>query len=125
MMAAFMEMEGRKKTTRIKLEHLAGWLAHCAKVVHGRWTFCRCIYDTVNAVAKPHFKVRLSSGFHEDRRWWLDFARKFNGKAKIIGRHTPYVTTYSDASSEGVGMIHDRDWRVSAFEKKVDEGIRC
>ena len=49
---------------------------------------CRCIYDTVNAVLKVHFKVCLSGDFQEDRRWWLDFVRKFNGKAKIIGGHT-------------------------------------
>ena len=44
-------------------------------------------------MVKPHYKVRLSGGFHEDREWWVTFARRFNGKAKILGRHTPYIST--------------------------------
>lgn len=124
MTSALVALEGRKRATRIQLERLAGLLAHCAKVVRGGRTFCRRIYDAVNAVAKPHYKVRLSGGFHEDRKWWLDFARRFNGKAKIIGRHTPYVSTYSDASGGGFGTIHDSDWRVGAFDHGTDEAIR-
>ena len=39
-------LEGRRKTTRLQLEQLAGLLAHCAKVVRGGHTFYRRIYDT-------------------------------------------------------------------------------
>ena len=87
-------------------------VAHCMKVVLGGHTYCRRIYDMVNAVAKPHYKVHLSCGFHKDGRWWLTFARRFNDKAKIIGHHTPYVFTYSDC-------------RVGVFAPRMNKAIRA
>ena len=69
------------KLVKLYLEELTGLVIHCARVVQGWDTSCRCIYDMINVVVKPSFKVRLSGGFHDDRKWWLAFAKKFNRKA--------------------------------------------
>ena len=46
---------------------------------------------------KPYYKVWLSMAMKEGFEWWLGFARTFNGKAEMLGRFAPVISTYSDA----------------------------
>ena len=114
------EFRGRRKATRRELERLGGLLAHCSKVIKGGRTFCRRIYDAMNSVKEPHYKVKLGPGFREDIAWWADFAARFNGKARILGRFAAHVATYSDASDWGYGAAHDNDWIAGAFDPRDD-----
>ena len=115
---------GRKKLTRRELERLGGYLAHCSKVIKGGRTFCRRIYDAMGTVREPYFKVRIDAGFREDILWWYNFASRFNGKARILGRFAAHVATYSDASSWGYGASHGTDWRAGAFQESDDRGLQ-
>lgn len=114
----------RRKATRHEIECLGGLLAHCSKVIKGGRTFCRRIYNSMEGVREPHFKIRLTKGFREDVTWWRNFAAEFNGKAKILGRFAIHVSTYSDASNWGYGASHGKDWVVGAFDPEVDNAIR-
>ena len=75
-------------------------------------TFSRRMYDLMGKVDKPHYKIRLSQGFHEDIQWWIQFAATFNGKAKILGTFVPIQEIYSDASNWGYGAVFNNDWVV-------------
>ena len=45
-----------KKSTKDKIDELAGLLAHCSKVVRGGRTFCRRIYDLSASVRNRYAK---------------------------------------------------------------------
>lgn len=124
LMSVLEEVNDRKKITRREMERLGGLLAHCSKVIRGGRTFCRRIYDAMQGVREPHYKIRLNKGFREDLAWWREFAREFNGKARILGRFATCVSTYSDASNWGYGATHGSDWMVGAFDPDVDENVR-
>ena len=105
------EVKGRRKVTRKELERLGGVLAHCSKVVKGGRTICRRIYDAINSVREPHFKVRPSCGFRDD--------------IKILGSFTEHIATYSDASNFSYGALHGGDWVAEAFLASEDECLRA
>ena len=108
---------GRRKATKRELERLAGILAHCCKVIHGGRTFSRRVYDLINSVSKPNFKIRLNSEFRLDLNWWLEFASQFNGRAKVIKSANPVLAVYSDSSLFGFGALHGSDWLAGTFKK--------
>ena len=113
----------RKKASRLELEGLGGVLAHCCKVVHGGRTFSRRVYDLISSAKKSAHKVRLNEEFRKDICWWLEFASKFNGKAKIIPSNEPVLSVYSDASKFGFGALHGDDWLAGAFEFKGEKEL--
>ena len=113
----------RKKATRLELEGLGGVLAHCCKVVHGGRTFSRRVYDLIASAKKAAHKVRLNDEFRKDLCWWLEFASKFNGKAKIIPSSEPVISVYSDSSKFGFGAIHGDDWVAGAFDFKKEKEL--
>ncbi len=108
----------KRKASKKELESLAGVLAHCCKVIHGGRTFSRRVYDMVASVKKSAHKVRLNDEFRLDLKWWLEFAGKFNGKAKIIKSTEPCIAVYSDASLTGFGAAHGNDWLAGNFDAK-------
>ena len=95
------KLKGRRKVSRKELERVGGLLAHCSKVIKGGHTFTRRIYDLMSTVKEPHYKVCLSVGVRLDIKWWLSFARTFNGVGKFIRTHS----VYSDASNWGFSAI--------------------
>ena len=113
----------RKKATRLELEGLGGVLAHCCKVVHGGRTFSRRVYDLIASAKKAAHKVRLNDEFRKDLCWWLEFASKFNGKAKIIPSTEPVLSVYSDSSKFGFGALHGDDWVAGAFDFKGEKEL--
>ena len=121
--AVLKHFRGRKKASRKDLERLGGLLAHCAKVVRGGRTFCRRIYDMMAPLRKANFRIRLSKGFRADVDWWHEFAGRFNGISGMIGKFSPTVAVYSDASNWGCGATHLDDWLVGSFVKGDDGGL--
>ena len=107
------EVKGRRKFTRKELERIGGLLAHCSKVVKGCRTFCRCIYDAINSVKEPHFKVRLSSGFRDDIKWWCGFAALFMVKpgysGHLLSTSPPIVTHPTSAMEPSMGETGSRE----------------
>ena len=62
--------------------------------------------------------MRLNDEFHLDLKWWLEFAAKFNGKARIIPSVDPALAVYCDSSKFGFGALHADDWVACAFNFK-------
>ena len=101
---------GRRRATKRQLQHLCGVLSHCSTLVRGGRTFSHRIVNMLRAFTPKKRYVTLSESFHEDLKWWGDFAAWFNGSAKIIRspEHTSMV--YTDASGVGYGAWHGLDW---------------
>ncbi len=112
------------KARKRELEKLGGLLAHCSKVIRGGRTFCRRIYDVIAKLKEPYHFARLNKGFREDIAWWVDFAAKFNGKAGMLGRFSPTMAIYSDASSWGMAATHKDDWLVGSFNSQDNVRLR-
>ena len=81
----------------------------------GGHTFSRHIYNLMGTVKERHYKIRMNAGVREDISWWLQFARHFNGKARILKKFSPVIATYSDASKWGFGAMHGCDWLAGTF----------
>ena len=113
--------EGKLKLTKQEVQSLAGSLAHASKVVKGGRCFTRRIYDLCNIVEKPYHKIRLSGEARADIRWWLEFAKEFNGSEKIIRPIHTHLSVYSDSSFAGFAAQHGRDWLMGVW----DPGGRC
>ena len=90
-------------------------------------TFSRRIYDLVASVSRRGHKIRLNEEFRLDLKWWLEFASRFNGKAKIIQSGEPVIAVYSDASLYGFGAMHQQDWLAGCFrfegEKRIQQWL--
>ena len=117
------KFKGKSKAKQKELERLGGLLAHCLKVIRGGRTFCRPIYNLIETLREPHFYARLGKGFREDIDWWRRFAKSFNGKATMMGKFSPVLSVYSDASNWGMGAIHIGDWLVGAYEGMNDKAV--
>ena len=113
--------EGKMKLTKQEVQSLAGSLAHASKVVKGGRCFTRRIYDLCSKVSKPHYKIRLSGEARADIRWWLEFAKEFNGSEKIVSPIETHLSVYSDSSFSGFAAQHGRDWLMGVWEP----GGRC
>lgn len=111
----------KKRATRRDLERLGGLLAHCSKVVRGGRSFSSRIYDAIRVTRKPFYMVRLNKDFKSDIFWWRAFVEKFNGIRRLLGRHAPFLSVYSDASSEGFGALHDSDWCAGSIRGGNDQ----
>ena len=92
----------KRKVTGRDLERLAGRLVHCCTVVKGGRSFYTMIYDAIRALKKPYYLFSINAVFHEEISWWLNFIDTFNGKAKMLGRHTPFESVHTDASNWGL-----------------------
>ena len=115
------EADGKLKMSKRELQSLAGSLAHASKVVRGGRCFTRRIYNLCNKVDKQHHKIRLSGEARADIQWWINFAKTFNGSAKVLRPLGSHIGVYSDSSFSGFAAYHSGDWLMG---KWVDGG-RC
>ena len=101
---------GRRRATKRQLQRLCGVLSHCATLVRGGRTFSHRVVSMLRVFSAKKRYVTLSESFQEDLEWWRQFARWFNGSAKIIQPplHTSMICT--DASGVGYGAYTDLDW---------------
>ena len=114
----------RRKATRLELAGLGGVLAHCCKVVHRGRTFSRRVYDLISSAKKASCKIRLMEEFRLDLKWWIEFASKFKGRARIIPTTEPLLSVYSDASKFGFGTLHCHDWVAGAIVFKAAKKLQ-
>ena len=110
--------EGKLKMTKQEVQSLAGSLAHASKVVRGGRCFSRRIYDLCNVVKKSYHKIRLSGEARSDIVWWLEFAKQFNGSAKVIKPIDTHLAVYSDSSFSGYAALHGSDWLMGVWEQE-------
>lgn len=104
-----------------KLEKLAGYLAHCATLIKGGRTFCKCLYGLLKA-AKGKRRVWLSEVMIQDLKWWQAFNRIFDGTVPITHPCAPQHIFYTDASSTGFGAWWDSDFLYGYWDTT---GPRC
>ena len=100
-------VEDRRTVHGKDLESLAGKMVHVCSVVAGGRTFMREVLDMVARLRSPHHWVHLTEGFRADLRWWIRFARAWNGVEAIPPPVTvPYHWLCSDASGDhGLGLF--------------------
>ena len=68
--------------------------------------------------------VRLNNEFRLDLKWWLEFAAKFNGKARIIPSLDPALAVYSDSSKFGFRALHADGCIAGAFNFKDSKELQ-
>ena len=110
---------GRRRATKKQLQRLCGILGHCSTLVKGGRTFSHRVISMLASFTGGRRYVTLSQNFHKDLDWWADFAKWFNGTAKIIQPpiHTSMVTT--DASGTGYGAFFGIDWISGQWEQNL------
>lgn len=103
--------DGRIRATKHQLQRLCGVLSHAAKVVYGGRIFSRRIIDLLRGLPDKNIRLKLSTEFKEDLKWWQSYATYFNGHATIVSHHyTQEVILQTDASKNGYGMVVNNDW---------------
>ena len=111
--------DGRLRATKKQLQHLCGVLGHCSTLVRGGRTFSHKVIEMLSHFTARKRYVTLSQAFRQDLKWWNDFAKWFNGEAKII-RQSPSSTAilHTDAASTiGWGAVYNHDWTGGSWTK--------
>lgn len=107
---------GTRKATKQQLQHLAGKLPHCSKVVRGGRVFSRRVIDLLRSLPQNNVRITLSIGFRNDLIWRVKFSKHFNGTALILEKTECRLSLYSDASLKGYGFVHGQDWVAGFFD---------
>lgn len=99
-----------------ELEQLNGLLSHCSQIIQGDRIFtCRCFDMYKQVVHRRSRRIRISSGMHEDLKWWSDFAPFFDGLTCIP--HTSHPTPiWTDSSLRGFGAIFGKCWLAGSWD---------
>ena len=105
----------RTRATRTQLQALAGKLNWACQAVRGGRTFLRRILDAQSTLSRPRHKLKLSSEFHEDIKWWLSFLESFNGKVIFPSPLSHFV--HMDASTGGSGIYFAGDWLYTNWKQ--------
>ena len=72
---------------------------HYVKVIGGGRTCSRRTSDLMRSVKQPYHKVRLNAAYREDIKLWIDFSKRFNVKALILGKFAEFKAVYTDGST--------------------------
>lgn len=111
--------QNKKRVTKKQIQKLAGYLAHCSKVVRGGRLFSRRIISLLKGLNDKK-RVRLPKSAREDIDWWSAFMTFFNGSATIIKYnygHGP--TIWTDACMTGYGVFANDDWQAGLFDSSL------
>lgn len=115
--------ENKSCVTLKQVQRLAGYLAHCAKVVRGGRLFSHHIISLLKGINKKK-RFRLPQCIRRDLDWWRAFMKTFNGCATIIRYNFgngPMIWT--DACSTGYGVYSTDDWQAGPFDS--DKCLEC
>lgn len=107
--------QNKSRATKKQIQKLAGYLAHCAKVVKGGQLFSRRIISLLKGL-KDRKRIHLPSSIKRDLSWWRAFMEVFNGSATII-RYNYGIgpTIWTDACLTGYGVYSGDDWQAGLF----------
>lgn len=117
--------ENKPRVTKKQVQKLAGYLAHCAKVVRGGRLFSRRVISLLKGLKKKK-RITLPSTIRRDLDWWRAFMNIFNGSATIIRYNFgdgPMVWT--DACITGYGVYSIDDWQAGLFNSELQLNCLC
>ncbi|KAL9952390.1 hypothetical protein ACROYT_G039640 [Oculina patagonica] len=104
----------KRRANKKQLQQLAGKLNWACRVVYGGRTFLRRILDMMNTLQSTTAKVRLSSDFFEDIKWWHSFLQVFNGQRPFLSTK-PITDVDTDACNLAAGAYYRGDWLYHHF----------
>lgn len=104
----------KRRANKKQLQQLAGKLNWACRVVYGGCTFLRRILDMINTLQSSTAKVRLSSDFFEDIKWWHSFLQVFNGQRPFLSTK-PITDVDTDACNLAAGAYYRGDWLYHHF----------
>ncbi len=109
-----MELLKLNSCTLRHLQSLVGLLNFCCTVIIAGKTFLRRLYNKMQNISKPYYKIRLTKDVKSDLTTWLYFLRHYNGVTlyrEELFFSPDNVHLYTDAAkSIGYGAILDSHW---------------
>ena len=99
----------KRRASKHQLQQLAGKLSWACRVVYSGRTFLRRILDMMNSLHSSSAKVRLSTEFYDDIRWWHSFLQVFNGQRPFL-RKQPTCDVDTNACQAAAGAYFRGDW---------------
>lgn len=92
-------------------------------MIRGGRFFSHSIIQLLKGFVSRGKRIRLSSCFHADLRWWISLSHWFNGTAAMINRRFrsgPVLMT--DSSLTGYGLILGNDWQAGWYDSDLSPG---
>lgn len=112
--------EGKTRATKLQIQKLAGYLAHCSKVVRGGRLFSRRIISLLRGLGDKK-RIRIPKNIGLDLSWWQSFMRVFNGSASIIRyNYGDGPVIWTDACATGYGFFSGHDWQAGRCDMKAE-----
>jgi hypothetical protein len=100
----------QQRATQKQLQRLAGKLAWASHVVKGGRIFLQRILDTIRLLKETTHKVKLSSDFHIDIKWWLTYLPIFNSTGFNKPSRQHHIITTDSCSLAGGATLDKTDW---------------
>lgn len=111
--------ENKNRATKLQIQKLVGYLAHCSKVVRGGRLFSRRIISLLRGLGDKK-RIRIPKSIRLDLIWWQSFMRLFNGMATIIRyNYGSGPVIYTDACESGYGVFAGYDWQAGRFNSNA------
>ena len=110
----------KKSVSKLTLQKLAGLLSWVSQIIKIGKQFTRRIFDSIARLQAPAHKTRVTQSIKCDLDWWLCFAGKFNGVARINNFQNECVSLASDACLIGGGAFHDGSFYYTDFKSWGD-----
>ena len=99
----------RPRASYRQLQQLAGKLSWASHIVKGGRIYLQRVLDLMRPLKHPHHKVRLTSDFFEDIKWWLNLLQVCN-VTYFIKPDGQAREVFTDACQTGAGMVSGTDW---------------
>lgn len=113
-------MIAKKKTTKRKLQSLAGKLNWATQCIYGGRFHLRRIIDCISKLDRPWHRTRVTVDIKLDCEWWLKFMNVFNGSTPIIDNRKG-IPVSIDACPKATGAFFIHDWVYCPFKQNSDE----
>jgi hypothetical protein len=119
LMLQLEEFNTRTTAKKRRLQKLAGCLNFACSVIKGGRTFLRRVIDLISSISEDarHIPVELTDDFKLDIRWWLKFARQWNGKEKMLDSRAIDEHRFTvDASNRAACAVFDNHFIVRVHD---------
>ena len=113
---------GKVTCKKKELQSLIGKLCFVCKCVRQSRIFLNRLLEVLRCVDwKTSSKIKLSSDFHKEVKWWVMFMSTFNGVAFIPSPiwNEPDVSMATDSCLDGCGGICENEFFHSTFPHSI------